>query len=158
MGRTGALCLLLGVGVGCGSDDECAPREIALGVSVDGRSVGACGSWELQVRACTLGGACSGPCGACTGSSPEDSCEPIDACETPRIELPPGEHRLCVKAVLVNGGLEFDGQCGNLEVPASGEIDPPQMPIDTDGAFPCIRDWTFEGGQCCNEMFGCVPP
>lgn len=157
MGRSCGVWLWWLVTAGCG-DDECALREVTLAVSVDGRPVGACGSWELQVRACTMEGGCDAECGACHDSAPDDACAPVDACESSSIELPPGTHRLCVKAVLVNGGLEFEGQCGDLEVPASGEIHVPQMPVDTDDAFPCIRDWTFNGRQCCNDMFGCVAP
>lgn len=140
---------------GCG--DDCSEKNASVQVSVDGRAPGACGSWALEVRACSMGGECDGACGACIDGAPDPECEPIDACDDNILPLPPGDSRVCVHAELVNGGISFDA-CSDVTVPQSGSAGPVAVAVDTDDAFPCIRDWTFNGSQCCNPMFGCVAP
>jgi hypothetical protein len=141
---------------GCGGD-ECVDQDVAVQVSVDGRAPAECANWELQVRACGSGGDCPGACGACVDGAPDPECEPIDACEDNRLTLPPGDWHVCVRAVLVNGGVDFTG-CLDTTVPKDGEPAPIAIPVDTADAFPCIRDWAFDGSMCCNAQFGCVPP
>ena len=148
-------CPLGVVVAGCG--EECVETRVPVQVSVDGRAPATCASWVLDVRACSTGGSCEGGCGACIDGAPDPECEPIDACDDNTLSLSPGDYRVCVHAELVNGGISFDG-CTDASVPEKG--DPAAVPIavDTDDAFPCIRDWTFNGSSCCNTMFGCVPP
>lgn len=129
--------------------------DVPVQVAVDGRAAGECASWELQVRACSIGGDCAGGCGACVDGAPDPECEPIDACDGDLLSLPPGDYRVCVRAELVNGGIGFDG-CSDATV-AAGE--PVALAVETDDAFPCVRDWVFNGSLCCNDVVGaCVPP
>lgn len=150
------MLLLTGLIGACGDDDdECGAVDVPVQVAVDGRAAGECASWELQVRACSTGGDCAGGCGACVDGAPDPECEPIDACDGDLLSLPPGDYRVCVRAELVNGGIGFDG-CSDATV-AAGE--PVALAVETDDAFPCVRDWVFNGSLCCNDVVGaCVPP
>ena len=150
------LPLACGVAAGCGDDDACVDEDVSVQVTVDGRAPSQCASWELQVRACATGGDCAGGCGACVDGAPDPECEPIDACENNVLSLAPGDYKVCVHAELVNGGLSSDG-CTDTTVAAGGGA--VAVAVDTDDAFPCIRDWTFNGSLCCNDVVGaCVPP
>ncbi|MBI2892191.1 MAG: hypothetical protein HYY06_01465 [Deltaproteobacteria bacterium] len=159
-----ALVILFFVLSGCGNDESpCTVVNVPLAITVDGRSVATCGTygWELRVRSCDLGGdACAQRCGACQGPDPIDrACEGPDACEQSSIDLAPGDHRVCVEAILVNGDLDFE-TCEELSVSGGSEVATPlPIAIDTGDAFPCIREWTFDGSTCCNEIVGaCNPP
>ncbi len=151
------MLLAVSAGAGCGDDDdECGAVNVPVQVTVDGRSPGECASWELQVRACSTGGGCAGGCGACIDGAPDPECEPIDACGGDLLELPPGDYQVCVRAELVNGGIGFDG-CSAATVGSGGA--PVAVEVETDDAFPCVRDWQFNGTLCCNDVVGaCVPP
>jgi hypothetical protein len=144
------------IATGCGGDD-CGSKNVSVQVRVDGRPPAECGSWVLEVRACASSGGCEGACGACVDGAPDPACDAIDACEENVLQLPPGDTRVCVHVELVNGGLAYDA-CSDVTIPSGGDADPVTVEVDTDDAFPCIRDWTFNGSLCCHEMFGCVAP
>lgn len=151
------LLALLDAGPLAGCSDDCGTGNVAVQVRVDGRAPGECASWVIEILACSTGGDCAGECGACVGGAPDPACEPIDACDENVLSLPPGDTRVCAHVELVNGGLAYDA-CSDVTIPESGGADPVMIEVDTDDAFPCIRDWTFNGSMCCHEMFGCVPP
>jgi hypothetical protein len=140
----------------CGDDDdECGAETVALQVTVDGRAPSECASWALFVRVCSTGGGCDFAC-PCVDGAPDPTCDPlVDACDESTVELPPGDYQVRVTAELVNGGISFDSDVA-ASVGGGSAI---AADVVTEDAFPCIRDWEFNGSQCCNDVVGaCVPP
>ena len=63
-----------------------------------------------------------------------------------------------VNAELVNGSLVYTG-CGDVEVDWDASTPPVEIDVDTGDRFPCIRDWYYDGDNCC-DLYGqhfCVP-
>ena len=159
-----------GDGDGDGDADACALQgeagQVELDLTVDGTPVRTCvsGRWRLNVRVC--GDATDPACASAAGGACSDDAEALllgDACDRGPVTIPTaGHYTLCVEAELVNGFYAVE-QCTDLDVGPEGVADPIALDIDTDGTFPCVRDWWYDPEQnmCCTRNAGggfCAPP
>ena len=151
-----------------GDADACAlpgdDGEVALDLLVDTLPVRTCvdGRWRLNVRVC--GEATDPSCGSFAGGPCGDAADRVllgDACESSTVTVPTaGHYTLCVEAELVNGSYTVE-ECTDIDVGPGGLAEPLSFDLDSEGQFPCNRDWAYDPDEnmCCNLAVGyCAPP
>jgi hypothetical protein len=146
----------------CGLPDDAGPLTLSL--RVDSAPVRTCvaGRWKLNVRVCGEAAAAECADAACPGDCDAGGgCLLGDACTDEEFTIPTaGHYRMCVEAELVNGFFNAQ-KCTDIDVGAAGVPAPIPVDLDTEGTFPCVRDWTYDPDEdmCCDYNVGyCAPP